>query len=862
MNLKKETSKSFNKRFYRVNSIGLIFCLLLTGFFGMGANNVSAQTPPARIGIKAVDSSYGSISGMVTDASTGLPLAGVMVWARDTYSNLSSAQTDSYGNYTINNLTPGDYRVQVEYSGYALEYYNNANSYDNAALVTVQASQTTTNINFALDPGGNISGTITDAVSGLAIAGVAVSAKSTLGGEKVVQTDSLGNYTINYLAAGSYTVQVKFDGAHTQYAIEYYNSTYDQDDATPVTVQVGQTASGINFALESAGSVSGTIMDSTNNLPIEGVMVTAENVLGGKNSVQTNSDGNYTINNLLPGTCTIKAEKNSYTAEYYDNAADITSAAPVTIQAGLTTSGINFSLGLGASTPTGSISGKVTNSVTGLPLAGVAVWARTTQNGGNSTLTDSSGSYTINNLTTGTYKVEVNQTGYTIEYYNNAHSWEAANLVTVQANQTASGIDFALEPVVVSTGGISGKVTDSAGQSLAGVTVWVRTTQNSGVSAQTDSSGSYVINNLTAGAYKVEVNQTGYTIEYYNDTHTWDTANSVTVQAAQTTTAIDFSLEPAANTTGSISGKVTDSSGQALAEITVWAQTTQGSGISTQTDSSGNYVINNLTAGAYKVEVNQTGYTIEYYNDTHTWNSASSVTVQAAQTTTGIDFSLEAASGATGSISGKVIASSNGQTLAGVTVWARTTQSGGVSTQTDSYGRYVINNLSPGTYKVEASQTGYVLEYFNNARTWETANTVTVLASQTTSAIDFILEAVAGSTGNISGIVTDSSTGQPLAGVAVWAGQTLDSGTTVQTGDDGTFMFYNLAPGFYKVKINKTGYLTKYYSNANSWDEALGVLVYPNQTTYDIGFSATLISSIPAVFPAISPMRMDSHLQV
>ena len=58
----------------------------------------------------------GKIAGRVTDAETGDPLYGVRV---DVVGARLAAETDQQGYYTILNVTPGEYKVRAQDSGYA-----------------------------------------------------------------------------------------------------------------------------------------------------------------------------------------------------------------------------------------------------------------------------------------------------------------------------------------------------------------------------------------------------------------------------------------------------------------------------------------------------------------------------------------------------------------------------------------------------------------------------------------------------------------------------------------------------------------------------------------------------------------------
>ena len=97
----------------------------------------------------------GSISGTVAlDGTAGYPPPGLVVYAFDALTNewAGSAQTQTDGTYVIYGLAPGQYRVQISSSGthYMSEWYNNVALREAATPVTVQAGQTTLNINFAV----------------------------------------------------------------------------------------------------------------------------------------------------------------------------------------------------------------------------------------------------------------------------------------------------------------------------------------------------------------------------------------------------------------------------------------------------------------------------------------------------------------------------------------------------------------------------------------------------------------------------------------------------------------------------------------------------------------------------------------
>ena len=194
------------------------------------ATVTGGQTATANLALQPSPTT-GTISGTVTDESTGTPIAGASV---STQPATTTATTDTQGNYAISDADEGSYTVTASASGY----------FDESDNVTVTAGQTTT-CNLALEPKpttGTISGTVTEEGTGTPIAGASV---STQPATTIAISDTQGNYKIDDVAPGSYTLTASASGY--------------TDDSTNVTVTAGQTSTA-NLALQAdySGSWSGT----------------------------------------------------------------------------------------------------------------------------------------------------------------------------------------------------------------------------------------------------------------------------------------------------------------------------------------------------------------------------------------------------------------------------------------------------------------------------------------------------------------------------------------------------------------------------------------------------------------------------
>jgi len=257
---------------------------------------------------------------------------------------------------------------------------------------------------------GAIGGRVTDAGSGLPVAGATVAA-----GTKTATTDASGQYTIGEVPQGSHTVTASATG---------YSSS-----SQTVSVTAGQTSTA-NFALAklpSPGSIAGKVTDAADGSPIAGAVVSCDGV-----SVTSNSDGEFVISNLSQGVYAVTASASGYTdaSQTVEVLAGQTSVAnfalvklPPPAPKGMWVESITFRL-------TGknlNISVKVVSDTGALAGASVGL---TVSNAGQSWyfngVTDSSGgvSLTINKAPAGTYVATV--TSLTAEGY----AWDASQGVT------------------------------------------------------------------------------------------------------------------------------------------------------------------------------------------------------------------------------------------------------------------------------------------------------------------------------------------------------------------------------------------------------------------------------------------------
>jgi len=592
--------------------------------------------------------------------------------------------------------------------------------------------------------------------------------------------------------------------------------------------------------------ISGRLTDPSGNGIPNVTVISGSQELGVLGSGVSDANGDYAVPMPVGNWIVIfdTSTAGNYVAEIYNDRTFIGNADLVTVTAGQTTTGIDEQLAIG-----GIVSGRVTDS-SGNGIANVNVNVDLPDNDIEPEyLTGADGYYTIQGITPGNFQVQFDcePAGYYVtEWYNDKHFREDAQYLYVTAGQTLADIDAQLALGSI----IAGRVIDGSSSGIQGAEIRILNSDNVVVDkAWTEADGTYSTseNKTPSGNYKIYCVPPGpeaYIREYYNNKTTFETADTVTLIAGQTSSGIDFQLD----TGGVISGRVTNSSANGIANVNVEVYDTDDKWITSRaTDANGDYRVPCLQTGNYKVrfETNSAGnYFEEWYNDKTEFGTADIIAVTYGQTVSNIDAVLAASS----VISGRVT-NSGGNGVQDVRVRCYKPPLGNFLTAvTDANGDYTLQPVkNPNNwikFDTQYVNGNYITDWYNHKMERSVADPVNVTGGQTVT-LNYSLT----SGGIITGRVTDPG-GNGIADVWVRALNAYNGEAVVSvfTDGNGDYTLQRLPGGSYRIYFNtdntSVSYVPEYYNNKQDLRSGDIIAITPGQTISGVNAVLTAGASI------------------
>ncbi|GAB4322369.1 MAG: hypothetical protein Kow0074_13860 [Candidatus Zixiibacteriota bacterium] len=723
------------------------------------------------------------LSGTVTDGVTSQPIAGAAVAIDGPVSD--NTTTDSQGQYSFTGLPPGQYDLDVTANLYEPQSFVvtivDSDTVQNAALTPIP--QTTT-----------ISGTVRDDAQS-PISGATVTLSGPV--NRQTTTDTQGQFEFADVPAGGYTLGASAPG---------YTS-----DSRGITAVAGVPLTGEDFTLSKlVYSISGTVTDSVTGDAI--AFATIDLSGPDSQSTATNRSGQYSFGDLPAGQYTITVTADTY----------IGKSRNVTIS----TSSLTEDFVLAPVSVTTTLSGIVAEGPSGSqPIVGATIVLSGTANG--QTTTDAQGFYEFANIPEGDYTIDVTADGYVGE----------------QRAVIISGADPVVENFILSLElfTLTGTVSEGSGATIPIPNATVAVVGPVDTQTTTDAQGTYTISDLPGGEYEMTVSAPGFvtqnrtiTVEapdpvvedfvlvqevftisgFVHDAATQDAISgatvtlqgpvtrngtssslgvyqlsdvpsgtyTITVSAAGYATVVDTVTVAGAsitvnfllsNFTTTISGTIKTTSGLALVGVSVTLTGTMQD--STTTDSAGEYQFSGIQNGSYTLVASLSGFRAGVANVT----VAGSPVVQ--------DFVLKASTTVTG-----MVGLAGGDGVSGATIELVGPENRMATT--NAQGFYSITDVVEGEYTGTASLPGFI------------SDTKLISVADVPVVADFTL--VPGTI--VTGMVTDSMTGAPIAGAEI----TFDGASDYVTvsAADGTFNLGTIPQGVYAVTIEATNYETKVLS--------------------------------------------------
>ena len=294
-------------------------------FLALGLSLASWMASPQRAAVQLPVTLDAQFAGRVVDAVSRTPIADATVMLVPTVREFppgainTTAVTDANGEFSIQPLPRGRYRIYVQKTGFA-----RVTDPSNAQTIDVAAGQSVTDVELALHAGAVIAGRILGASGGPAPLFTVSALRQRTGPDgttlattaQMAETNDRGEFRLEGLDEGNYLV---IAAPHptpfappTPHAVTwaptYYSGTRDRETAQVLSVGAGQVVDDLQFSLIllPAHEVSGVIVDEA-GVPLAGVIVAlmADPTKGGTATPATgltDQHGAFRIGGIVSGS--------------------------------------------------------------------------------------------------------------------------------------------------------------------------------------------------------------------------------------------------------------------------------------------------------------------------------------------------------------------------------------------------------------------------------------------------------------------------------------------------------------------------------------------------------------------------------
>lgn len=720
-----------------------------------GAERSGTPAPPrpgeGRLAPKPATPAGDSVVTGVVKGEDGAPLAGASIVVMS---------ADGGGDAVATAITDAEGRFSVPSSGTGLAVRA---SFSGLVPVSEQRVQPGRPLEFRLEKGGSLTGTIRAAEGGTPVAGAQVFALARSGGtqsfSESVTSDASGKFTFDVVPSRPVSLRIEAPG-------------FEPTEERGVRVMKGQTVTR-DVNLRAGLTIRGEVVDGDTRKPVPGAQIAyGLQSIAGKREVAADQNGSFVIPGIARGQQLFVVKAPGYMERR--KSVELGDDPSVVLEL--------FKGRLLRGRVTDRAGAAVADAIVFIAREGVFIGPQSKP----AATSDADGRFSIPDLDAAqSYRLIVRHERYP----------ETLSPEISLASADATEITVTLSP----GGAIGGTVKDATGKPIPGARVVVVDAFNqdpvdpqnllpafggsgrgNGTSGE---DGRYLVQNLSIGKKRVSVSAEGFLPSQIEE---------ASVEEGTTPTTLDFVLDRGKG----ISGKVTDPLGKPVdgAKVNATGTNPEAPGFGSATTlEDGTYRIDRLVDGTFNVSVRKTGFTVEFRKDVPSGSE-------------GIDFSLRR----NGSVAGTVVeAASNAPIRQFMVRVSEMVPSEVPANKAKAFnseeGRFVLDEIRPGQYRVEVTAKGFAPA---------TIDDVAVAEGAGTEGLRLALK----EGGVVEGSVTDLS-GAPIARATVFARLFEDeapatsggrapvaSATSATTDEEGHYRIAGLLSDDYEVYASAPAY--------------------------------------------------------
>lgn len=585
---------------------------------------------------RVIPKEYGDVSGMVVDRETGKPIPAISVWVYDKYGDMiTAAPTNMDGKYNMQYrpIQTGKYYFCVPSNEwgtkgrYLKQFYNGAQSWRSAEIVKVERDKKLSNVDFYLEKGGVLSGSIKS--EGLPVVdsvSITVYDAHKIGGVEGLETnykivtDSTGAYTIRGVRTGKCKIYI----SPKHYVAFFYGQSSRWDSASIVGIE--SVTKGIDVSVRKGSKISGYVFSEKTREPVSNVEIYCS-AGGDWSPYVTDSAGYFEFTNLDTGKYTLNVHmryrtESPYANQYYKQSATYKGADLIELKAGQEVSDIKIYLKEGGKIPITVVDENGTPIEDGKSIS--IIPQGESRNASSWGISGSTFEYP--NVFPGRYTIHISffderaaGISYGSVYYKDANRFEDASFVEVKGGYKSNPVTVKMREGGWIQGfikhnedavdGDSTRVTVLAYDSGAGDLIgWGWNTF----------CGGYKVKSLPIGTYKVAVlsNNSNFAIQYYGGGGTFYDAKAKAVEVKKGKPEFDTNIN-IINANSSVSGKVIINKNEnPKLPVMVCAYDQTGHIVQETYIKKGKYKLRNLRSGKYAIRtVSEKGYKDKWYGD-------------------------------------------------------------------------------------------------------------------------------------------------------------------------------------------------------------------------------------------------------